>query len=54
MRVVRDLRRQELQGHKAAEFGIFGLVDHTHAAPTQLLGDAVVRDDAANHVRDML
>ena len=41
---------QELQSHEAAEFGVLGLVDHTHAAPAELLDDAVVRDGLADHL----
>ena len=41
--------RQELQSDEAAEFGVLGLVDHTHAAPAELLDDAVMRDGLADH-----
>jgi hypothetical protein len=34
---------QELQSYEAAEFGVLGLVNHAHAAPAELLADAVVR-----------
>jgi hypothetical protein len=34
--------RQELEGDKAAELHILGLVNHAHAAATQLFKDAVV------------
>ena len=49
LRVVRHVIGQELQGNKAAEFGVFGLIDHTHAAPAEFLDDAVVRDGLADH-----
>ena len=49
LRVLRDIVRQELEGDKAAERGVFGLVDHAHAAATQLFNDAIVRDGLANH-----
>src|SRR4051794_14529806 len=44
-----DLVRQELQGNKAMESSVLGLVDHTHPAAAQLLDDAVVRDGFADH-----
>ena len=39
---------QELERYKAAELGVLGLVDHTHAA-AKLLQDAVVGDCLADH-----
>jgi hypothetical protein len=39
--------RQELQGNEPAELGVLGLINHTHAAATQLLEDAVVRNGSA-------
>src|SRR6266702_3723879 len=41
---------QELECDEAVEFGVLGFVDHTHAATTQLLHDAVMRDGLADHV----
>src|SRR5437899_12016708 len=41
--------RQELQRNKSVQPRVFGLVDNTHAAATELLDDAVVRDGLANH-----
>jgi hypothetical protein len=35
---------QGLESHEATEFDILSLVDDTHAAATELLDDAVVRD----------
>src|ERR1700730_18230136 len=40
---------QKLQSHEATEFDIFSFIDHTHAAPAELLDDAVVRDGLSNH-----
>ena len=40
---------QELHGDEAMQSGVFGLVDHTHAAATELLNDAVVGDELADH-----
>src|SRR6266571_1994103 len=42
---------QELQSNVAAQTQVFGLIDHTHAAATQLLQDAVMRNGLANHGR---
>ena len=41
--------RQELERDKAAEPSVLGLVNHTHAAATEFLDDAVVGDGFANH-----
>ena len=49
LRVLRHVIGEELQSHEAAEFGVLGLVDHTHAAPAELLDDAVVRNGLADH-----
>src|ERR1700720_355072 len=42
---------QELEGDKAVQSGVLGLVDHTHPAATQLLHDAVVRNGLADHAQ---
>jgi hypothetical protein len=47
--VRRQIVRQEFQGYKSAELGVLGLVHNAHAAATQLLDDAVVRDGLADH-----
>jgi len=47
--VGRELGRQELDGHKAAQLGVLGLVDHTHPAPAELFQDAVMRNGFAGH-----
>ena len=39
----------ELQGDEAVQPGVLGLVHHSHAAPAELLDDAVVRDGLADH-----
>ena len=46
--------RQELEGDKAAEFDVFGLVDDSHPATAELLDDAVVRDGLADHWAEIL
>ena len=48
-RVLRHLRRQELDGDVPAELGVLRLVDDAHAATAELRGDLVVRDGLANH-----
>ncbi len=40
---------QELERHQALEAGVFGLVNHTHAAATEQFENAVVGDDLADH-----
>ncbi len=52
--VLRYVIRQELQSNEAAEFGVLGLVDHTHAALAELLDNAVTRDGLVDHTRRIL
>ena len=42
MRVAHDFVGQELEGYEAVKARVLGLVDHTHAAPTEPLDDAVM------------
>ena len=51
LRVSRNIVRQEFESDEAAKFGVLGLVDHTHAAATEFLDDAVVRDGLADHAQ---
>src|SRR5262249_51815684 len=44
--------RQELKSYMALQLQVFGLIDHTHAAATELLDDAVVCDCLTDHWRD--
>jgi hypothetical protein len=44
LRVFRDVIWQKLEGDKAMEPNIFGFVNDTHPATTQLLNDAVMRN----------
>ena len=46
--VLRNIVGQELQGDKAMELGVFGLIHHTHTAATELFDDAVMRDGLAD------
>ncbi len=52
--VVQQVRRQELQRHRALERRVLGLVHLAHAALAQLLDDAVVADRLADHNRTIL
>src|SRR4029453_11499841 len=47
--IRRRVDGQELEREGAAEPRVLGLVNHTHAARTDLLDDTIVGDDAANH-----
>ena len=49
LRVSRQFIRQEFEGHEAAQFGVLGFVNHAHAATTEFLDNAVVRDGLVNH-----
>jgi hypothetical protein len=49
-RVFRDVLRQEIQRDKATEFRVLGLVHHTHPPASELLDDAVMRDDLADQI----
>ena len=40
---------QELEGDRAIEARVFGLVDHAHAAAAEEFGDLVVGDPLADH-----
>src|ERR1700751_3082062 len=54
MRIIPDFRRKKFHRDEAPEFGIFCLVNDAHPAATEFLDDAIVRNDAADHVRNML
>ena len=54
LRILGQFIRQELEGDKAAEFYIFGLVDDAHPATAEFFDNAVVRDGLADHVWRML
>lgn len=41
--------RQELEGQKTMEPCVFGLVDHSHSAATQLFDTAIVRNGLTDH-----
>ncbi|HUI77606.1 MAG TPA: hypothetical protein VLY24_06805 [Bryobacteraceae bacterium] len=47
--IAGDLFGQELQGHEAAQAGVFGFVDNAHSAAAQLFNDAVVRNCLTDH-----
>jgi hypothetical protein len=46
---LREAVGQEFQGNEAAEFGVLGFVDHTHAASADFFDDNVVRYGLADH-----
>jgi hypothetical protein len=48
--VLCDIFGEELQGNEAIEPGVFGFVNHTHAATTKFFDNAVVRDGLADHL----
>src|SRR5579862_2198160 len=48
LRVFRNLVRQELQGDKAVQLYVLGLVDDTHAATAEFLDGAIMRNRLAN------
>src|SRR5215475_399881 len=54
MRIILDVGRQKLERDEASEFGVSGFVDDAHPAATEFLDDPIVRNDAADHVRNML
>ncbi len=54
LRVFSHRVRQELQSDHAAEFEVFGLVDHTHPTATELLDDVVMRDGLPDHLARIL
>src|SRR5215471_10254703 len=54
MRVVGYVGRQELQRDKAAQFGIFGLVDDAHPTAAKFFDDAVMRDGSPGHWAEIL
>jgi hypothetical protein len=47
LRILGNILGKELEGDRAAEHGVLGLVNHTHAATAQLLDDPVMRDGLA-------
>jgi hypothetical protein len=48
MRIIGNIIWQELQSYKTVESRVLGLVNDTHAAATEFLDDAVVRDSLAD------
>ncbi len=46
--IALQFRREEFQGHAAAQIQILSDVDHTHSATTEPVDDAVVRDGLAD------
>ncbi len=49
LRVTGNVLKKKFEGNKTFEPRVFGFVDHSHAADTELFQDAVVRNDPADH-----
>ena len=47
--IAGNLFGEKFEGDEAAEAGVFGFVDNTHATASKLFDDAVVGDGFANH-----
>ncbi len=54
LRIARHFVRQKLQGDETMQPSVFGLIDNTHSAATELLDDAIVRDGLADHCARIL
>jgi len=52
--VAEDITGKELECYRDPKLRVLGLVDNTHPALTELLGDLVVRDGSADHVGPIL
>jgi hypothetical protein len=53
LRVSRQFVGQKLEGDEPAKLGVLSLIDHTHAATTKLLDDAIVRNGLVNQWRSL-
>ena len=53
-RILGNVERQKLERHVPAQGGVLGLVHHPHAAPAQLLQNAVMRDGDADSLSLLL
>src|SRR5208283_788602 len=49
LRIARHFVGQELQSDESVQASVLGLVNYAHAATTELLDDAIVRDGLADH-----
>ncbi len=49
LRIAGEIVGQKFQRNEAAEFSVFGFVNHAHAAATEFFDDAVVRDGLVEH-----
>ena len=47
--ILGELLRQELQGHIAAQAGVFSFVDHTHPTAAYFLKYLVMADGRTDH-----
>ena len=44
LRIASDFGREEFESHEAVQLGVFGFVDHSHAAAAQFFEDVIVRN----------
>jgi hypothetical protein len=51
LEVVGDFFRKKFEGDKAAQAGVFSLIDHAHATAAEFFDDAIVRNDLAGQRR---
>src|SRR5271154_1478939 len=49
LRIISNPRRQKLESDEPVQRCVFGLVHNTHAATTEFLDDAVMRDGLAEN-----
>ena len=49
LRVARKFIVQKLQGDEAAQLGVFGFIDDTHASSAQFFDDVIPRDGLTDH-----
>ena len=49
LRVAGNFFREEFQGDETMQAGVFGFVNHAHAAAAEFFHDAVVRNGLVNH-----
>jgi hypothetical protein len=47
--IGRQVLRQQLQRHFAAQANVFRAVDDPHASPAKMLNDSIMRNGAAEH-----
>ena len=53
LRIAGYLIGQEFESNETVKADLLGLVDHSHAAATELFDDAIVRNGLADHLKPM-